>query len=182
MLTKKENLIFFWIFLIFCVFSSKQILVYNEETLVALSFFSFLLFIFRYFGKNIKEGLNERGEGIKAELQNSITFEQNFLNDMSGEHRRGKKVFSALSSLYSLTQNELKKSGENSKKGLIRDLSEQTDRQFQNLLLSIGSEKMKELGKVFLLRFVVYKKKAQQMNLSNVSKVKGTGKKKKENR
>ena len=53
--------VYLFAFLIFCVCSSKNIIIYNEETLVAASFCLFVLFVFHYFGNTVKEALDERG-------------------------------------------------------------------------------------------------------------------------
>lgn len=56
-------------FLLFCVLSSKNILIYNEEFLVALTFVLFLDFSFYYFSGTVKESLDERSSSIQLELQ-----------------------------------------------------------------------------------------------------------------
>ena len=63
---------YIFIFLLFCVVSSKHLIIYNEEILVALSFFLFVIFVSQYFGNNIKESLDERSQAIKMELQNFL--------------------------------------------------------------------------------------------------------------
>ena len=75
-------------FLVFCVFSSKNIIIYNEETLVALSFFAFIFFVFRYFGDTIKQSLDERSEGIKVELQNFLHLKAQSLKQLYKEHQK----------------------------------------------------------------------------------------------
>ena len=98
---------FLALFLIFCVFSSKGIIIYNEETLVALSFCAFVLFCLHYFGNTVQESLNERGLAIKAELQNFLLLKEDSLQELSQEHRRIAKLQSILSDLGSFTCNEL---------------------------------------------------------------------------
>lgn len=60
-------------FLAFCVLSSKNIIIFNEEILVCCTFFLFILFVFRYFGNTIQESLDERSHLIKTELQDFCT-------------------------------------------------------------------------------------------------------------
>ena len=98
---------FLALFLIFCVFSSKGIIIYNEETLVALSFCTFVLFCLHYFGNTVKESLNERGLVIKTELQNFLLLKEDSLQELSQEHTRIAKLRSILSSLGSFTCSEL---------------------------------------------------------------------------
>ena len=71
---------FLALFLIFCVFSSKGIIIYNEETLVALSFCAFVFFCLHYFGSTVQESLNERGLAIKTELQNFLLLKEDSPN------------------------------------------------------------------------------------------------------
>ena len=80
--------VYLFAFLIFCVSSSKNIIIYNEETLVAASFFLFVLFVFHYFGNTLKSALDERGENIKVECQNFLHHKQHFLEELSGEHEK----------------------------------------------------------------------------------------------
>jgi hypothetical protein len=97
------------LFLIFCVFSSKGIIIYNEETLVALSFCAFVLFCLHYFGNTVQESLNERGLTIKTELQNFLLLKEESLQELSQEHKRIVKLQNTLSNLSSFTCTELTK-------------------------------------------------------------------------
>lgn len=94
-------------FLIFCVFSSKNIIIYNEETLVALSFLAFVYFIFHYFGDTIKESLNERSYAIKTELQNFLILKQESLNELYREHKKISNLSTGLKSIGNFTNSEI---------------------------------------------------------------------------
>jgi len=59
-------------FLVFIVFSSKGILIYNEEILVALGFFGFVAFVSKSYGKDIQASLDVRGEGVKQKVAENL--------------------------------------------------------------------------------------------------------------
>jgi hypothetical protein len=107
MLSNQKVKTFLALFLIFCVFSSKGIIIYNEETLVALSFCAFVFFCLHYFGNTVQESLNERGSAIKTELQNFLLLKEDSLQELSHEHRRIAKLQSILSNVGSFTCSEL---------------------------------------------------------------------------
>lgn len=75
-------------FLAFCVLSSKHIIIYNEELLVALSFLAFILFVFHYFGNTVKESLDERRLGIQAELERFFLLKRESLQELTSEHEK----------------------------------------------------------------------------------------------
>ena len=91
-------------FLVFCVFSSKNIIIYNEETLVTLSFFLFVLFVFHYFGNTVKESLDERSQGIKAECQNFLHYKQRSLQELAVEYKKIGQLQGALTELMLFTK------------------------------------------------------------------------------
>ena len=86
-------------FLVFCVLSSKNIIIYNEETLITLSFILFVFFVFRYFASTIKDSLDERSESIKTECQNFLHYKQQSLQQLSAEHKKIGQLHHALSQL-----------------------------------------------------------------------------------
>ena len=59
-------------FLGFIVLSSKGILIYNEEILVALGFLGFVYFVSSSYGKDIKGSLDLRGEGLKEKVGSDL--------------------------------------------------------------------------------------------------------------
>ena len=59
-------------FLAFIVFSSKGIIIYNEEILVGLGFLGFVFFISKQYGKDIRGSLELRGIGVKQKVAESL--------------------------------------------------------------------------------------------------------------
>lgn len=94
-------------FLAFCVLSSKNIIIYNEETLVTLSFVLFVFFVFHYFGNTVKESLDERSEGIKTECQNFLHYKQQSLKELYAEHEKIGQLEAALSQLMQGTKSTI---------------------------------------------------------------------------
>ena len=64
------------IVLVFSVICAKQILILNEEIVVALSFIGFVLYIETSFGETIRDSLESRGAAILEELQHHMTLQQ----------------------------------------------------------------------------------------------------------
>jgi hypothetical protein len=93
--------------LIFCVVSSKNILIYNEETLVALSFLGFVFFVFQYFGQSIQQSLDLRSQSIQSELQNFLNLKQESLQVLKGEHQKFSLLKKSFLFLNKLTCHEL---------------------------------------------------------------------------
>nr|YP_665669.1 unidentified protein [Nephroselmis olivacea]AAF03196.1 unidentified protein [Nephroselmis olivacea] len=66
----RENLILFGFgFLAFITLSSKRIILYNAEILVALSFLLFLLFSLTYFRESVEDMFVARSESIQTDFQ-----------------------------------------------------------------------------------------------------------------
>ena len=99
------------LFLIVCVLSSNHIIIYNEELLVALSFFSFVIFIGRYFGNNIKESLDSNGLAIREICENLTNSKEEYLRQLCGQLERCVKYKSIFSGLKSATLAQLSKKG-----------------------------------------------------------------------
>lgn len=88
-----------YIFLVICALSSNNIIIYNEELLVALSFFLFVAFVARYYGNTLKDSLDSSSQGIREICENLTNSKQQYLQQLSRELERSvkyKSVFSAL--------------------------------------------------------------------------------------
>lgn len=68
-LRSKDRKMLFAAILFICALSSKKILIYNEEMIVACCFIGFLIFSRKSLGNTFKVTLDERMESIQEELQ-----------------------------------------------------------------------------------------------------------------
>ena len=136
MFTNEKLRLYLFIFLAFSVLSSKNILIYNEETLVALSFFCFLFFILHYFGNTIQESLNERSQVIREELQNFLILKENSFKELLSQHQKISGLLKALSVLNAFTKNELNVLNSNGEKALKNLFSSRIDNKLKTLMFS----------------------------------------------
>nr|YP_009861077.1 ATP synthase protein MI25 [Jaagichlorella hainangensis]QKJ84933.1 ATP synthase protein MI25 [Jaagichlorella hainangensis] len=74
-------------FLIFCVASSKKIIIYNEELLVCLSFVLFFYFSLNYFGTTVQNSLDETSESIKFEDENYFRLKEQSLKQLLSQYK-----------------------------------------------------------------------------------------------
>jgi hypothetical protein len=128
--------LYLFIFLAFAVLSSKNILIYNEETLVALSFFFFFFFVLHYFGNTIKESLNERSQVIREELQNFLILKEKSFQDLLNQHQKVSRLMNAMVVLNTFTKNELNSLNSNSEKALNNLFSSRIQNKLKTLVLS----------------------------------------------
>lgn len=128
--------LYLFIFLAFAVLSSKNILIYNEETLVALSFFSFVFFVLHYFGNTITDSLNERSQIIREEFQNFLIIKEQSFHELLKQHQKVSKLVKALGVLNSFTKIELKNLNTNGEKALKNIFSSQIQSKLKTLSFS----------------------------------------------
>ena len=123
-------------FLAFCVVSSKHIIIYNEEILVALSFLFFVIFVFYYFGNNVKESLDERSKAIQSELQNFLTLKKDCLNELLKQYKKAFLSKQILENLNNFTKLQLKSKSIGSEKALKTIFSQQINHKLKNVSYS----------------------------------------------
>lgn len=132
-----EKLRFYlFIFLGFAVLSSKNILIYNEETLVALSFFCFIFFVLHYFGNTIKDSLNERSQVIREELQNFLILKENSFQELLNQHKKVSGLLKAMGVLNTFTKNELSVLNNHGEKALKNMFSFRIQSKLKTLVFS----------------------------------------------
>lgn len=98
-----NNFKILYIFLVICALSSNNIIIYNEELLVALSFFLFVAFVARYYGHTLKDSLDSSSQGIREICENLTNSKQQYLQQLSCELERSAKYKSVFSALKSVT-------------------------------------------------------------------------------
>ena len=166
---------YIFLFLGFCVLSSKNIIIYNEETLVALSFVLFVYFVFYYFGNNIKESLDERSETIKAELQNFLKLKRSSLENLYAEHKKVAKLGKVLSQVSSFTISEINKSTRLGKESLYAGMYSQ----YKNRLTllsdssSLLQQKLQQVIANSLLDAVLVKRVKDKQNKGSEKETRG---------
>jgi hypothetical protein len=138
MFSHEKIRLYIFIFLGFCVLSSKNIFIYNEETLVALSFFFFFFFVFHYFGTTIKESLNERSEIIQHELQNYLNIKQSSFVELLKQHEKVSGLIKAMKILDIFTNRELVALNQNGSKALTNLFTQQIQQKLKTILFSKG--------------------------------------------
>jgi hypothetical protein len=74
--------------LAYFVLSSKHLIIYNEETLVLLSFIGFILLSSHMMGESVENSLNERSSAISQELQNSLQSKDQYFHELFHEHEK----------------------------------------------------------------------------------------------
>ena len=136
MFTNEKLRVYIFGFLAFCVLSSKHIIIYNEETLVALSFFCFIIFVSRYFGTTITEALNERSNIIQQELQNFLNIKETSFKELLQEHKKVSGLVKALKALNVFTTSELTTLNANSQKALKNVFIDQIQLKLKTLSFS----------------------------------------------
>ena len=102
-----ENFSFFGASLLaFLVLSSKHIIIYNEETLVVISFIAFIYTCQKMAADSIESSLNERSQAIATELLNFINLKEQLVQELILEHKKQLSVNSFIKNLrqYSLVK------------------------------------------------------------------------------
>jgi len=124
------------ILVFFFVCSSKQIFIYNEETLVALCFVGFMVFSFSYFGASIQEFFDQRKEMIEAELQEFSTLKESCLNNLLIDYQKSSKTIAVLQDMNQFCTNQLIILCNSKEKNLQLDFSDQIQQKLRGLSYS----------------------------------------------
>jgi F0F1-type ATP synthase membrane subunit b/b' len=123
-------------FLAFCVASSKHIIIYNEETLVACSFFLFVFFVARSFGDTITASLQERGHLIQQELHHFLQVKQHALEHSAALHQRVSQVGHLVAQVEHATVQELTRSQSHGARAVRTQVIDHMDRKLKTLTMA----------------------------------------------
>jgi len=94
--------------LAFFVLSSKNIIIYNEEILIGLSFLAFLLFSSMTMGESIREAFTFRKETIQKELQKYLDVKEALVQDLLLEYKKTLALGAQIAQLREQSGQELK--------------------------------------------------------------------------
>ena len=103
----KGRLYFFFFLTAIVITSKKNLMIYNEEILVALTFFAFVFFIYNYFGNQVKESLDERCILIQQELITFLVETKNSLIQALQQHRNVSSLMTSIKTLIKFTKKVL---------------------------------------------------------------------------
>jgi len=159
-------------FLAFCVLSSKNILIFNEEILVCCTFFLFMVFSFRYFGNTIQESLNERSNLIKTELQDFCLLKIDSANVLLQEYANLSDLNNSLKKVATFTVNtRLGGSTPASQNGLKNLLANQIQQKLTSLSLAKASlpyQIHKSMASALLGTVLVESRGSKKMNMKQM--------------
>nr|YP_009476555.1 ATP synthase F0 subunit beta [Prototheca ciferrii]AVM80913.1 ATP synthase F0 subunit beta [Prototheca ciferrii] len=106
-ITTSNSKLFLYGFLIFCVASSKHIIIYNEEILVALSFFGFIYFIVSNYSEPIVSIFDEKATTTLQDYQEAVKNQTQNLVELREQFQTLTLLSSAVSSIKDKTVSEL---------------------------------------------------------------------------
>ena len=93
--------------LVFSLLSSRQIIIYNEEILVAFNFFAFVWFTAHYYGDQIQEMLDQRSREVASGLQNYVKARSEFLVLCKQEYNKQLSFADQIHNLGSFSSQEI---------------------------------------------------------------------------
>ena len=131
-----QNNLFYLVpgFLMFLVLSSKNILIYNEELLIALSFVGFVVFSSHTMGETCAEAFQARSQAIQGELQTYFTMKEDVLLELIQKYKKRLALAESLHILGQISTTE------------ISTLYTQREQALQSTVTSQMHQKLKTLG------------------------------------
>jgi len=123
----------------FFVLSSKHFIIYNEETLVVISFIGFIIFSYRMLNESIENSLNERSLAIYNELQNSVMLKETLLLELLEEHKKQLSLNKYLNSVREFSSQELSSIGVERQKAFQFIFAQQIQQKLKSLSSSNAS-------------------------------------------
>jgi F0F1-type ATP synthase membrane subunit b/b' len=114
--------------------SSKHIFIYNEETLVLISFVAFIFTCQKMAGESIKNSLNERSQLIAQELQNFYNLKEQLVIELIEEHQKHLSIHSLIKKIGQFSILEMKNISVQKKKALESLLKDQIQNKLNTLI------------------------------------------------
>jgi F0F1-type ATP synthase membrane subunit b/b' len=120
--------------LAFCVLSSKHIVLYNEEILVACSFLAFLVFCFHTLSDTVAESFQARSDAIQTELQNYLTLKEDYVQDLLSQHKEQLDLHTALTLLKEFSVTDMHAIGSSRERTLQSLFAHQVQHKLKSLV------------------------------------------------
>lgn len=114
--------------------SSKHIFIYNEETLVLISFIAFIFTCQKMAGESIKNSLDERSQLIAQELQNFYNLKEQLVIELIEEHQKQLSIHSLIKKIGQFSIIEMKNISVQKKKALEALLKDQIESKLNTLI------------------------------------------------
>lgn len=121
-------------FLAFLVLSSKNILIYNEEILIALSFLGFVLFSSHTLSESIQEAFQARRAAIQQELQTYLEMKESLIQSLLKEYTQQLAMAESLQVLGHISCGEIQYLQEQREQALQQALSLQIQQKLKAFL------------------------------------------------
>jgi Mitochondrial ATP synthase B chain precursor (ATP-synt_B) len=158
-------------FLIFCVASSKHLIIYNEETLVAISFFGFVYFIVSNFSTPIISLLDEKAELTLQDYQESVQNQYQGLVELREQFQALTLLGDAVSSFKGKTVQEFSSYDTESQIALLKKEKTLQNQEILKVLVLLKQGYFKVLQEKFAESLLVHVQ-SQIQNLSGKDKKK----------
>lgn len=114
--------------------SSKHIFIYNEETLVLISFIAFIFTCQKMAGESIQSSLDERSQLIAQELQNFYNLKEQLVLELIEEHQKQLSIHSLIKKIGQFSILEMKNISIQKKKALEALLKDQIENKLNTLI------------------------------------------------
>ena len=135
----KNNITYVFLALVGLVaMSSKGIILYNEEILVALAFVSFVSFCVTNYSSTVAESLDDRANSIQEELQTYLTLKESYLRSLIDTHKKQVDLSAVILSLNSFSSSCLVEHTAQRESELERNVTNQVSSQLKSLA-ALGS-------------------------------------------
>ena len=130
----KNNITYVFLALVGLVaMSSKGIILYNEEILVALAFVSFVSFCVTNYSSTVAESLDDRANSIQEELQTYLTLKESYLRSLIDTHKKQVDLSAVILSLNSFSSSCLVEHTAQRESELERNVTNQVSSQLKSL-------------------------------------------------
>lgn len=136
-----------WILLLGVLFvlSTNHILIYNEEILIAFSFFGFVYFIREYFGSSIRSTLENRRNSLSDELSAVLEEKHTYLSEVLRKEEKKAERKQHVRDLVRLSSTEIHNFSTTCEQQLPRVINENLYRRLERLRLAVSNKFQAEI-------------------------------------